>query len=260
LGTDVGRAVAGGCEGGAAFEAGWRKTDPLTPARPLSPQPPPGACAKFIPSSSCKDVDAGEGKVAECISQLIASAEAAGTGEDAGGSGGAQGGCVRMRRVLCFAAGAGCCLAAWVVPLQPRLPRNCDSRLSRLTFQPGLPPVRPRPPELVPDKCEAEVYDFFIKRSKNINANVPLGERGANGLGRAGLGRTKAGAAWWRLGGEGLLESWCRFFTHALAAPAAPIPSRCRPAAKACKGDAVKHCNNTWFFGHTQGRVIACLK
>lgn len=33
-----------------------------------------------------------------------------------------------------------------------------------------------------------------------------------------------------------------------------------RPAAKACKVDAEKNCNNTWFFGHSEGRVIACLK
>ena len=48
------------------------------------------------------------------------------------------------------------------------------------------------------------MYGFYIKRSKNINANVPL--------------------------------------------------------AKACKVDAEKFCNNTWFFGHAEGKVVSCLR
>lgn len=31
-------------------------------------------------------------------------------------------------------------------------------------------------------------------------------------------------------------------------------------AAKACKVDADKHCNVTWFFGYKAGQVIACLR
>ena len=36
-------------------------------------------------------------------------------------------------------------------------------------------------------------------------------------------------------------------------------PRAC-PAAKACKVDAEKRCNVTWFFGHKAGAVIACLR
>ncbi|KAI8465216.1 MAG: hypothetical protein J3K34DRAFT_379960 [Monoraphidium minutum] len=103
---------------------------------------PDGKCADFMNTSSCKDVKLGEGKVAECVSALIAAAEAGG-GDDG-------------------------------------------------------------ETEVVPEDCEDEVYSFYINRSKNINFNVPL--------------------------------------------------------AKACKLDAEKMCNATWFFGPTEGRVIACLR
>ena len=36
--------------------------------------------------------------------------------------------------------------------------------------------------------------------------------------------------------------------------------TRPRPAAKACKDDADKFCNVTWFFGYKSGQVIACLR
>ncbi|KIZ00875.1 hypothetical protein MNEG_7090 [Monoraphidium neglectum] len=72
---------------------------------------PQGDCADFIPSSSCKDVDFGDGRVAECLSQIIAAAEAADTEAEG---------------------------------------------------------------ESVPIACASELATFFIKRSKNINANVPL--------------------------------------------------------------------------------------
>ncbi|EFJ50973.1 hypothetical protein VOLCADRAFT_103617 [Volvox carteri f. nagariensis] len=32
------------------------------------------------------------------------------------------------------------------------------------------------------------------------------------------------------------------------------------PLAKACKVDAESHCNNTWFFGYTTGKIITCLR
>lgn len=32
------------------------------------------------------------------------------------------------------------------------------------------------------------------------------------------------------------------------------------PAARACKNDAVKFCNVTWFFGYKAGQVISCLR
>lgn len=31
-------------------------------------------------------------------------------------------------------------------------------------------------------------------------------------------------------------------------------------AAKACKVDAEKHCDITWFFGYKAGNVISCLR
>ena len=33
-----------------------------------------------------------------------------------------------------------------------------------------------------------------------------------------------------------------------------------RLAAKACKVDAEKYCNVTWFFGYKSGQIIACLR
>jgi hypothetical protein len=30
--------------------------------------------------------------------------------------------------------------------------------------------------EIVPDECQSEVYNYYIVRGKNINANVPLGK------------------------------------------------------------------------------------
>jgi hypothetical protein len=49
----------------------------------------------------------------------------------------------------------------------------------------------------VPDACEDEVYTFFIKRSKNINANVPLGVRAGAAAGALprGLRGRRGGAA-----------------------------------------------------------------
>jgi hypothetical protein len=44
---------------------------------------PAGKCAAFLKSSSCKDVDPGEAAVAQCISELVAAAEA-GDSQDAG--------------------------------------------------------------------------------------------------------------------------------------------------------------------------------
>lgn len=35
-----------------------------------------GKCKDFLSSSTCKEVDAGEGAIAECISDLISAAEA----------------------------------------------------------------------------------------------------------------------------------------------------------------------------------------
>ena len=32
------------------------------------------------------------------------------------------------------------------------------------------------------------------------------------------------------------------------------------PAARACKNDAIKFCNVTWFFGYKAGQVISCLR
>jgi hypothetical protein len=32
------------------------------------------------------------------------------------------------------------------------------------------------------------------------------------------------------------------------------------PAAKACKVDADKFCNVTWFFGYKAGQIISCLR
>ncbi|GBF91163.1 2-C-methyl-D-erythritol 2,4-cyclodiphosphate synthase [Raphidocelis subcapitata] len=136
-------AAAAGAGGGAPA-AGKSKVVELAPEVDVEHGDdidPAGACAAFISSSSCKDVDAGEGQLAECISDLISEAE----GEQESGS----------------------------------------------------------PAEAVPDACQGAVYDYYIKRSKNINANLPL--------------------------------------------------------AKACKEDALRHCNKTWFFGAGEGQIIACL-
>lgn len=42
-----------------------------------------GKCADFLKSSSCKEVEPGEGAVARCISDLVSAAEAGDT-QDAG--------------------------------------------------------------------------------------------------------------------------------------------------------------------------------
>lgn len=42
-----------------------------------------GKCKEFLQASVCKDVEAGEGQVAECISDVIAAAESGDT-QDAG--------------------------------------------------------------------------------------------------------------------------------------------------------------------------------
>jgi len=44
---------------------------------------PAGKCAEFFKSSSCKDVEPGDAAVAQCISDLVAAAEA-GDSQDAG--------------------------------------------------------------------------------------------------------------------------------------------------------------------------------
>lgn len=49
-----------------------------------------GKCAEFFKSSSCKDVEPGDAAVAQCISDLVAAAEA-GDSEDAGEAMGSQG-------------------------------------------------------------------------------------------------------------------------------------------------------------------------
>ena len=43
------------------------------------------------------------------------------------------------------------------------------------------------------------------------------------------------------------------------ALPSFPPPTHAT-AAKACKVDADKSCNVTWFFGYKAGQVIACLR
>lgn len=44
-----------------------------------------GKCKEFLQTSVCKDVEAGEGAVAECISDMISAAES-GENEEAGRS------------------------------------------------------------------------------------------------------------------------------------------------------------------------------
>ncbi|GBF99737.1 hypothetical protein Rsub_12450 [Raphidocelis subcapitata] len=73
---------------------------------------PQGACADTFAGSSCREVDVGEGRLAECISQLMAAAEVDEPGSNEGVN--------------------------------------------------------------IPEACEIEVYNYYIERSKNINANVPL--------------------------------------------------------------------------------------
>ncbi|KAG1656262.1 hypothetical protein FOA52_011910 [Chlamydomonas sp. UWO 241] len=97
-----------------------------------------GKCAKEV-KTYCDDVDEGEGKLADCISDAIAEGE---TGGD------------------------------------------------------STPTIS--------DPCREEVFQYKIARSTNINKNVPL--------------------------------------------------------AKACKADAIKFCNVTWFFGYKAGQVVSCLR
>ena len=85
----------------------------------------------------------------------------------------------------------------------------------------------------ISDECREEVFAYKVQRNSNINANVPLGEclpTAAVEVGR-------------------------RCITHA------DRSLMCfYPAAKACKIDADKFCNVTWFFGYKSGQVIACLR
>ena len=130
----------------------WPTYSLSSPLAPLhNAAHPTGECAGVIAATSCKDATTGEGRLAACISQLIAAAEARGDGK--GGDS-----------------------------------KDDDEEEAAD----------------VPDKCQEEVYAFYIKRAKNVNANVPL--------------------------------------------------------ARACKADAEKLCDETWFFGGGEGKVLACLR
>jgi hypothetical protein len=43
-----------------------------------------GKCKEFLATSVCKDIEAGEGAVADCISESIAAAEAGEEGDETG--------------------------------------------------------------------------------------------------------------------------------------------------------------------------------
>lgn len=103
---------------------------------------PTGNCLEEV-KKYCEDIDVGEGRLAECVSELIAEAEVMGSETESD-------------------------------------------------------------PVSVSDACREEVYQYKITRNTNINRNIPL--------------------------------------------------------ARACKVDAEKHCNITWFFGYKSGQIIACLR
>jgi hypothetical protein len=131
-----------------------------------------------------------------------------------------------------------------------------------------------RPPAVpVPELCEDEVYKYYINRSTNINLNVPLGEQAAEACGAGpfggGLGECVqcSGRPHLQRGHVRLRSGAASLISHhqstalmpSLRRPSAP-PHLSPRAAKACKEDAEKFCNNTWFFGPTEGRVISCLR
>jgi len=150
-------------------------------------RPKPGACSEFIPSSSCSDVDPGNSKLAECVSQLIFASETA--SDDA------------------------------------------------------------EDPVMVPNECEDQVYDYYIQRSKNINANVPLGEWWF-------LWRGLGGGLDWRGRGGARKLVGCSLLLTVTPHLLSPLNT----AAKACKHDAERLCNGTWMFGPSEGHVTSCLK
>ncbi len=83
---------------------------------------------------------------------------------------------------------------------------------------------------VISDECREEVYQFKISRNANINKNIPLGERGGGRDGRDAR-RLARGAR------------------HVLLTLPPGAPALVVRAAKACKVDAEKLCNTTWFFG-----------
>ena len=154
----------------------------------------------------------------------------------------------------------GCCLLLVVSPRCVSC-HQCGCLLVHLA---------PRPAENVHELCEEQVYNFYINRSKNINANVPLGAPATwvgSTQGRSDswpplLGVGASRCAWQHMTVftfSAHIDCPRRASSYPLPVPAAPVlPLRC--AAKACKADAEKLCNSTWFFGPKEGGVIGCLK
>ena len=100
-----------------------------------------------------------------------------------------------------------------------------------------VPPLSSADAPEVSDECREEVYQFKISRNANINRNIPLG-----------ASRCPASVP------VRVLHGW-------LAANRLNITFIiARSAAKACKVDADKFCNVTWFFGYKAGQVISCLR
>jgi hypothetical protein len=100
----------------------------------------------------------GNGRVAECISQLIFASEtggAAAADDDAEGSGEPSSG---LGWAGCWLTGSMALVLLDLTGVSSSIP---------LLFQLA---------EKIPKECEADVYKFYINRSTNINMNVPLGE------------------------------------------------------------------------------------
>lgn len=115
-----------------------------------------GKCAKEI-EKYCDDIEEGEGKLADCISEQIASSEAPDTGD--GELPGCDAG--HTRWLLPVLA----CMCAWL----PGRLASCAQQVMAFAVCVADAPE-------VSDECREEAYQFKISRNSNINRNIPLGE------------------------------------------------------------------------------------
>lgn len=161
---------------------------------------------------------------------------------------------------------------------RPVLGTGHGARAACIALAPPLPPWCPDEdaPE-ISDDCQEEVYQYKITRNSNINRNVPLGacmrpvrgsphlQPGARG---AAAPREEAGGRCYSWAGHQHRGTCCAcpaLYCQAsgpwlLPRPTSPPSSTLPRAAKACKVDADKFCNVTWFFGYKAGQVVSCLR
>jgi hypothetical protein len=256
----------------------WRRCcDP--PGFSHAPQPvvPAGECAEAIHASSCKEVDAGKGRLAECVSGLISAMEAA---EERGSEEAGE----RLR-----GKGPRAWLAspAW---LQPSATAVAGPALEAVAIggaraaSPGacgraLRSARDAaPPHLQWPWMMTALRMFTSSTSSAARTSMPtfrsvsappcflstasiLAPFGPPIAGRASPRRRGCSSVQWAPRCRGLPAAR----GPALTPPPHPLPivappALPRPPATACKADAQALCNSTWFFGPAQGKIINCLR